>query len=167
MIRIKRLGVLLVALALATVPVLAAGNVTVGRFVQELARAKNLNATDAQSAAVSLASVGIRIPSGLDYSRILTEADVASISKTVGLKVTTSRPSAAFDEDRLDRFFTTFATELGPKVGGETYATRNGETPEGESGDAPGNGPGFDPYTKGKGGSKGKKKGHRTPTDPE
>ena len=167
MSKFKRLGVLVVALALAAVPALAAASVSVGDFVQGLARAKNLGASDASAAVASLAGVGIRMPAGTDLGRPLTEADVASISRLAGVKVTTTRPDAPFDEQRLQRFFTTFANELGPKTGGETVSTRNGETPDGQSGDAPGNGPGFDPYSKGKGGSKGKKKGHRTPSDPE
>ena len=73
----------------------------------------------------------------------------------------------AFDDGQVDSFFSTFSLELGSGTDDPVADTRNGETPEGESGDASGNGPPFDPYAKGKGGSKGKKKGHRSATEPE
>lgn len=171
----KRIGAfaVVVFLALATVmPVMSAetGAMTVGRFVQRLAQSHQLNAEDPVVAAGSLERIGIRLPSGLDFRRLLTERDVATISRAAGLEVKTNRPNATFGSERVDRFFMTFASEFAPapgKQGGEEYTTRGGATPDGESGNSNGNGPPFDPYTKGKGGSKGKKKGHRSPTDPE
>ena len=54
---LKRLGAVAIAIALlAAVPTMAA-DITVGQFVQQLARAKNLNATDAQAAADATRSV--------------------------------------------------------------------------------------------------------------
>ena len=164
----KRLGALAVSVLLvaaAAVPALAS-DYTVGQLVQRLAKEMNLQSVDARSAAGSLAEAGIQLPAGLDYSKGLTEADVADIARAAGLKVTTTRPDSSFDSGQVDRFFLTFAGELGGRYGDDN-SVRNGETPDGESGGAPGNGPAFDPYSKGKGGAKGKKKGHRSPTEPE
>ena len=164
----KRLGVLAVSVlvvAAAAVPALAS-DYTVGQLVQRMAKEMNLQSTDARSAAGSLAEAGIQLPAGLDYAKGLTEADVAVIARAAGLKVTTSRPESSFSEGQVDRFFMTYAGELG-WVGDDDSSVRNGETGDGQSGGAPGNGPGFDPYSKGKGGAKGKKKGHRSPTEPD
>lgn len=172
----KRLGAFALTVLLATamaMPVLGAddGNtMTVGRFVQRLAQSHQLEATDPAAAAGALERVGIRLPQNLDFQKTLTERDVATIGRSAGLDVTTNRPDATFGRDRVERFFMTFASEFTPvpgKVGGEEVVARGGATPDGESGNSNGNGPPFDPYTKGKGGSKGKKKGHRSPTDPE
>jgi len=171
----KRVGACIVSVMLAAAmvtPVMSAddkGEMTVGRFVLRLANSHQLNATDPALAAGALERVGIRLPQGLDFQKPLTERDVASISRAAGLDVTTNRPDTSFGSERVDRFFMTFASEFNAqtKGGDDTISTRNGETPDGQSGPAPGNGPGFDPYSKGKGGSKGKKKGHRSPTDPE
>lgn len=165
---VKRLGALAVAIAIVAAlaaPVLAS-EYTVGQLVQRLAKEMNLNATDQRIAAESLAVAGVRLPSGLDYRKGLTEADMVEIARTIGLQVSTTRPGAAFDSTQVDRFFMTFAGDLDDRFDGGA-SVRNGETPDGESGGAPGNGPPFDPYAKGKGGAKGKKKGHRSPTEPE
>ena len=158
---------LVVALALPAV----AGEVTVGKFVQRLAQEKNLNATDAQIAVESLAAVGIRLPADLKLNRRLTERDVARIAQASGVNVTTANPSAPFDDDQVERFMVTFSIELGPGLGGEGPGETHGDGDPGneDHGNAQdGGGPAFDPYAKGKGGSKGKKKGHSvTPSEPE
>jgi hypothetical protein len=164
----RKLSVLAIVVALvATLPVFAAGDMTVGKFVKQFAAKKGLNASDERIASDSLAAVGIRLPSGLDYSKSLTEADVAAVARSAGLAVSTSRPSRDFNSEQVDQFFMTFSSELGPGAGDGGNTVHNGETPGGSSGNAPGNGPPFDPYSKGKGGSKGKKKGHRSATEPE
>ena len=146
-------GVFLLA---AVVPALAADDMTVGKFVQELARAKQLGAQDVQTAVLSLERSGVRLPAGTELTKQLTEGDVARLSRLVGLNVTTTRPNANFDAERTQTFFDNFGEELGkPGTSFETSAKKE------ESG------PPFDPYAKGKGGSKGKKKGHRSATDPE
>ena len=165
---VKRLGAMAVAIAIVAAlaaPVLAS-EYTVGQLVQRLAKEMNLNATDQRIAAESLAVAGVQLPSGMDYRKGLTEADMVEIARSVGLQVSTTRPDSSFDSGQVDRFFLTFAGELGGRYGDDN-SVRNGETPDGESGGAPGNGPAFDPYSKGKGGAKGKKKGHRSPTEPE
>ena len=146
---VKRFGAVAVAAVIALViamPV-AAKDATIGGFVIGLANAKGLNATSPQIAADSLANVGIRIPSGINFSKHLTEADVARLSQVAGLNVTTTSPDRVFTDDQVSQFFQTFAGELGAgKVGGEQAVERKVD---------------FDPYSKGKGGSKGKKKGQQ------
>jgi hypothetical protein len=140
-------------LAVSAAPALAA-DVTVGQFVQELARAKKLNATDARVAVDSLRTVGVRLPSDLKLSDRLTEAEVVRISRSVGLLVSTANPEAPFDDEQMDRFFDVFGVELAVKdnddpIGGETLD------------------PTFDPWTKGKGNHYGHHKYSRSPTEPE
>jgi hypothetical protein len=154
--KVSRLAALVAVVSVTAAiaaPAVAAPNDTVGRFVQEFAKAKNLNATDPRIAADSLAAVGIRVPADLDFSARLTEGDVARISRSAGLNVTTSRPDTPFSSEQVDRFFQSFGRELNETDG--VTATRAG------------NGPKFDPFSKGKGKHKGHGKGHRTPTDPE
>jgi len=158
-----RIGTVAVALLMAAVlvaPALAA-NKSVGEFVQDLARHKNLNASDAQTAFESLQSVGIRLPAKLDMNKALTEGDVAEISRSVGLNVTTSNPDATFDSDKSVRFFQSFGGEIG--ASGGDYPHSDGEY--GFPGN--GNGPPFDPWSKGKGKGRGKGKGGYTPSEPE
>ena len=155
--RVAAMAVALILMAAVAAPALAS-EATVGRFVQELAKVKNLNATDPAIAADSLRAVGVRLPSDLQYDKRLTEGDVAEISRTAGLLVTTSNPDAYFGEEKVDRFFQAFSVEL--SLGGVS-----GELPPNEALD--GNGPPFDPFTKGKSNGNGKGKGGRTPTDPE
>jgi hypothetical protein len=165
--KLRRLGAIVagVALVLGCLPAFSAGgSVTVGQFVQELAKVKRLNAADARTAAESLGRVGVRIPAGTDLSKRLTEGDVAELSRLAGLNVTTTRPDTTFDGERLDLFFDSFANELTQT--GDTTA-RGSEGHDDSGGNGTGTGLQFDPYSKGKGGSKGKKKGHRSPTDPE
>ena len=172
MMKVKRLIAVAATIAMVgavALPAFAAGSeVTVGRFVQELAKIKNLNATDAEIAADSLAAVGVRLPADINLSKRLTEADVAKISRLAGVRVSTSNPERPFSDDQVDQFFVAFGEDLAGDED-DDFDTRNGETPGGESGSANGNGPGFNPYTKGKGGAKGKKKGHGpvSPTEPE
>ena len=157
---VKRLGALFVAAAmvLVAVPTFAASDATVGDFVVRLAKARNLAATDARIAYDALRGVGVRLPADMSFSKRLTEGDVARVSRAMGLNVTTATPDNEFTNDQVDRFFSTFAVNIQlNNTGNDTVA-----------GDGNNEGPPFNPYSKGKGGSKGKKKGHNfTPTDPE
>ena len=154
---IKPAIVLLTVLALAS-PVPASDEMTIGSFVQRLAQFKNLNAADARIAVDSLYGAGIRLPSDLALSARLTEGDVARISRALGLAVSTNRPDAGFSSDQVDRFFESFRVELTLAADGDASHSALGN----------GNDPSFNPYTKGKGGGKGKKKGHDfKPTEPE
>ena len=163
MSKVKRLIAVAASVAMVAavaLPAFAAGSeVTVGQFVQELAKIKNLNATDAEIAVDSLAAVGVRLPAGIELGKRLTEADVARISRLAGVQVSTSNPDRAFSSEQVDQFFVAFGSEIAGDDGGD-FST------QGDDGD----GPGFNPYTKGKGGSKGKKKGQGgplSPTEPE
>ncbi len=154
---IKPTIILLTVLALA-LPVLASDEMTVGNFVQRLARSKNLNAADARIAVDSLHEAGIRLPSDLALSTRLTEGDVARIARTLGLAVSTNRPDAGFSSEQVDLFFASFRVEL-------TLAVDGGA---GNSARRTWDGSPFNPYTKGKGGGKGKKKGRSLmPAEPE
>jgi hypothetical protein len=152
-------AVLMVTAAVA--PVLASSEVTVGRFVQELARAKNLNATDEQIAVDSLRSVGIRLPEGMRLNARLTEGDVVSISRAAGLRVTTSNPNAPFNDEQVQSFMLALSDEMA-----DEGATVDTVRPYGE-GNGNGWGPQFDPFSKGKGKHKGHAKGWQSTTEPE
>ncbi len=138
-------------------PVVAAEEPTVGSFIQRLAGAKNLDAADEKIAAETLHASGVRLPADLEFSKPLTEGDVARISRALGLAVSTNRPTAGFSNDQVDRFFSSFRVELALTAnGGAQNPVRS-----------PAAGP-FNPYEKGKGGAKGKKRGRDfTPSEPE
>lgn len=156
MATIKRIGPIAAtaALFLAFVtPAVAASDITVGDFVQRLAAAKGLAGTDARVAVDALRGIGVRVPADLNYSKKLTEGDVVRLARSFGLNVTTTTPDNSFTSHQVDRFFATFGVDMG-------YTTRGHSSTLSP--------PGFNPYAKGKGGSKGLKKGHGfTPTEPE
>lgn len=104
--------VAIVVAASAALVATSAADMTVGRFVQDLARLRNLTATDPQMAAASLAAAGIRLPAGLDLSAPLTEGDVTKISRAAGLKINASDPAATFSTEQADQFFGVFAGDL-------------------------------------------------------
>ncbi len=157
----KRLCVVAIALMLvAGTAALASDEVTVGQFIQQLARAKNLNATDPATAATSLAAAGIRLPAGLNFSSRLTEGDIARIAQAAGLNVRSRTPDLVVDDEMMGNFFVAFGVELDD---------------DGDDPITPACHPEFDPNCtnnsfKGKGHfahGKGKGKGHRSPTEPE
>jgi beta-lactam-binding protein with PASTA domain len=159
--RISAVAIAMVVAA-AAVPALAAGDVTVGQFIQQLAMTKKLNSSDARTAADSLEAAGVKLPSGLDYSSGLTEGTVTSISRSAGLNVRSSNPERAFSSDQMDRFFMSFSREL---------SVKGDVTVKGDD-DPPGvNPPSSDNSQRGKGKKKGhgkgKGKGSRTPSEPE
>jgi hypothetical protein len=108
-IRVALLG--LVALAVM-VPAHAAGKVTVGDFLTQIAQVKNLPATDAATAAASLRAAGVVLPV-LDVKATLDEGSVAKIASSLGLNVSTNNPAASFSAAQADAFVSTFASELG------------------------------------------------------
>jgi len=144
--RVNRFGLIaLIAAAAVAAPALA-GSVTVGRFYIEIAKAKHMGAVDATSAEANLRSAGFNLPS-LSLSKGLTESDVASISRTLGLSVTTSHPDAAISEQQMDQFVSSFGSQLG----GIVISPGTGANPGTDSS-------GGDPGNSGNG--KGQKKGH-------
>ena len=82
MMKVRRLVAVAAAVAMVAaiaLPAMAAKPVSVGRFVQELAKAKNLNATDPEIAVESLTAVGVRLPADLEpaHLRLLRNHPVA------------------------------------------------------------------------------------------
>lgn len=112
-------------LALVVVAVMApAYAVTVGDFLTQIAQVKNLPAKDATTAASSLKSAGVKLPT-LDLSATLNEGTVAQIAGSLGLNVTTSNPSAPFSQGQVDSFVTSFSSELGGRTSGGTNSPMN------------------------------------------
>ncbi len=159
------LGMMTVAamIAMAWVPTQAGADVTVGEFIQRLAREKSLAGNDAQDAAESLRAAGFLLPNGLDASASLTEGHVAAIGRALGLKIRTSRPDAGFDRIHVERFVGSFKRELRKPGSGQTKGhaapgTATTERVKSSGGSGKGKGKGTGPGT-GKGKGKGKGKG--------
>jgi hypothetical protein len=89
-----------------------AGNVTVGRFYTQLAQAKHLAAADAATAEASLRGAGFNLPR-LALDKSLTEGDMTAISTTLGLTVTTERPTQMISEAQLNTFMSSFGGQIG------------------------------------------------------
>jgi len=156
----RKIGAVVVAalvIAALALPVLAAARADVGDLVRGIAQKKGLNATDARTAVDSLRGAGIGLPADLDLNKQLTQRDVARLSRSVGIRVTTNDPDATFSAEQLGRFLSSFSAEL---------TSGDGE-PNPGGGGGPGDNPPFDPFTKAKGKGKGKAKFNRTPTEPE
>jgi hypothetical protein len=93
-----------------------AGEVTVGKFLIEIAKVRSLAASDAATAERALRSAGVQLPD-LDLRKTLTEGDVAEISKTMGLRVSSARPESVVSQNQVDSFVQTFGSDLtaGPR----------------------------------------------------
>ena len=142
-----------VVLAVAVAAPALAANISVGEFVQRVAIVKNLDAADGLVASDSLRATGVRLPADLDLNAQLTESYVVAISRAVGLRLTSSDPDRVFESDQVDSFFVAFSSELADPTA--VVAPDAGQ------------GPPFDPWTKGKGQHKGWGKGHTSPDEPE
>ena len=116
----------LVALAVI-VPAQAAGKVTVGDFISQIANVKNLPAQDGATATASLRAAGYNLPA-LDLAAPLNEGTVAKIAGSFGLKVTTSNAAAPFNSSQSAAFVSTFGQLItGPGLGVEpTHRHRGG-----------------------------------------
>lgn len=113
-----------VAVALSVTAALAA-EVTVGDFVYQIAKARNIAAVDSVSAERGLRAAGVNLPR-LDLGKALTEGDVVNIATSVGVPVSTQRPSSPFSQTQVDSFMLTFAVDLngnGGKPGSKTQGT--------------------------------------------
>ena len=116
MMRVNRLG-MIVVLAVGTVVAPAfAANVTVGQFYTELAQAKHLVSADAASAEASLRGAGFNLPK-LALGKGLTEGDMTSISGALGVAVTTERPSQLITESQLNTFMASFGGQISASAG--------------------------------------------------
>jgi hypothetical protein len=146
----RPLTVAVLAVALGVVPVLASSDVTVGEFLMEIAKVKNLSARDGESALTALRAAGLRLPA-LDVRKPLTEADVVAVATAAGLNVTTTRPDSPFSRSQVTSFILSFGSDLGKTPG---------SPPNEPQGDGP---PIPDPQP-----DKGKSKGfHKSPSEPE
>ncbi len=143
--RVDRLGVIAaLGIALAVAPSFA-GNVTVGRFYTELAKAKHVVAVNAPSAEASLRRAGVNLPR-LALDKSLTEGDLVSISRSLGLAVTTGQPAQLVSKGEVIEFLSSFGSQIGAP------------TLRGGGGPFQSDSQGGDPGQSGNG--KGKKKGH-------
>jgi hypothetical protein len=147
--RVIRIAVMVLVALAVMVPAYAAGKVTVGDFLTQIAQVKNLSATDAATAAASLKAAGVNLPV-LDMKADLNEGTVAQIAGALGLNVSTNNPDASFSATQVDAFVATFASEIGRPIAG--VGPKPTTLPV----------PGFDPDTKGK-----KKGHHKSQCDPE
>ena len=117
--RVIRIALMaLVALAVM-IPAHAAGKVTVGDLLTQIAQVKSLSATDGATAAASLRAAGVNLPA-LDVKAAQNEGAVAQIAGALGLNVSTSNPQAPFSQTQVDAFVSTFASELGRPLPGAT-----------------------------------------------
>lgn len=124
--KLQQIGALSLAIALviASAPALTAAQpMTVGQFVERIATAKNLDAANAYVAADSLAANGVRLPADIVYTDTLTEGDVVSIARTLGINVRTSDPEADFTQNQADRFLLSFSRELSSTPQAQTSST--------------------------------------------
>ena len=109
----KSVGFVAVAslvVALAASPALAS-EVTVGKFLIEIAKVRSLAASDGVTAERALRASGVRLPD-LDLNKALTEGEVARISETMGLRVTSARPDSPVSQGQVDGFVQTFGSDL-------------------------------------------------------
>lgn len=138
---------LLLGVFLLSGPALAK-SATVGDFLIGIAKARNLAASDPASAKAALQSSGAVLPP-LSLDRTLTEGAVVQIGDALGLKVTTTHPTAPFDSGQVDAFLSVFAKQLVPPSSTDPQATEDFPNP-------------------GTGKGNGKQKGHyKSPSDPE
>ena len=107
---VTRLG-LIAALFVLAAPAFA-GNVTVGRFYTEIAKAKRIVAVDGVSAEAGLRAAGIALPN-LNLGKDLTEGDVTAISNTIGIRVTSTRPTQLVSESQMNTFMSSFGGQMG------------------------------------------------------
>ena len=112
MMRVNRLGMIVVLAVSSVVAPAFAANVTVGQFYTELAQAKHLVSADAASAEANLRGAGFNLPK-LGLNKGLTEGDMASISNALGVAVTTERPSELISASQLNTFMASFSGQIG------------------------------------------------------
>lgn len=108
----NKMGLGIAAAVVASAMPAMAADYTVGQFLVEVAKAKNIVAVDPVSAERGLRQAGVSLPA-LDLNRSLTEGSVAAIATAVGVPVSTSRPDAPFNQGQVDSFITTFGSSMG------------------------------------------------------
>jgi hypothetical protein len=108
----NKLGLGIAAAVVASAMPAMAADYTVGQFLVEVAKARNIVAVDPAAAERGLRQAGVSLPA-LDLNKSLTEGTVAAIATAVGVPVSTSRPDAPFNQGQVDSFITTFGPSLG------------------------------------------------------
>jgi len=145
--RLSKFGVVAGVIAAFAVVSVMAADVTVGQFLVQIAKVRNVSAVDADSAARNLQASGVDL-SGLDLRKSLTEGDVARIAGALGVNVTTTQPDAQFSQRQADNFVNTFASDLDSGGPSDNPTTKNTTKPDPQPG-------------------KGKSKGHtKSPSEP-
>lgn len=114
------------AVVISAMPAMAA-DYTVGQFLVEVAKVRNIAAVDPASAERGLRQAGVSLPA-LDLNRTLTEGTVAAIATAVGVPVSTSRPDAPFGEGQVDSFISTFGPSMNSS-GAQTDAAGGNDGP--------------------------------------
>jgi hypothetical protein len=142
-----RFGVAAAALIGAAQWCRAAKSVTVGDFLVEIAKARSLSAADPLTARAALTASGVTLPN-LALDKSLTQGDVVQIGGSMGVNVTTSDPTAAFDSSQVGNFISTFGRTIAGSGDGGTVNPFSHPNPGSDQG-------------------RGKKKGHnKSPSDP-
>ncbi len=145
--KIYRFLTILICCAVATVPVPATdGSLDVGELLHRVARVRNLPAVDGPDAARLLRESGVALPD-LSLDQVLTEGMVVAISRSIGVRLKSSRPDAVFDSRSLDIYLDMVSRQT-PAPEPSATAGEPGPYPRPE-------GPAADPRTKGKGKKKG------------
>ncbi len=142
-----RILMILTWCAFASVQVLAEETVpAVGDFLHRIALARQLAAVDGPDAQRLLLEAGVQLPN-LELTAPLTEGRVAAISRSLGIRVRTSRPDAPFGNGSVSIFLDHMAAQA---------PASQPATTTGEPGPYPRpNDRAADPRTKGKGKKKG------------
>lgn len=152
---LARISLILIVLVAATA-VAGAANVpadsrlSVGDFLHSVTDSIRLQGEPGRSLD-TLRAAGVQLPATLDPSTPLTEGKVVEVLTAFGIRLNTSRPDSEFSAGSVERLLGVFGTQMALAAGAE------------DPGSTYGDGPAFDPYSKGKGKGKG---GDVTPTDP-
>lgn len=125
----NKLGLGVAAAVVASAMPAMAADYTVGQFLVEVAKAKNIVAVDAASAERGLRQAGVSLPA-LNLNQSLTEGAVASIATAVGVPVSTSRPDTPFNQGQVESFITTFGPSMGTGDTNQTDGSTDGTTKE-------------------------------------
>jgi hypothetical protein len=119
---------------------------TTGEFLHRIALARHMPAVDGPDAERLLRESGIRLPA-MTLTLQLTEGQVAAISRSLGLNVTSSNPDALFESSSVAAFLDLMASQV-PAPEQSATSTESGPYPRPNDQAA-------DPRNKGRGKKKG------------
>jgi len=109
--KIKLLVIVLVALALLTVPAFAK-NIAVGEFALKYAQSLGIRVASTQDAFAALTERGL-IDRGLKAESMLTEKDLSDILERAGIRASTSNPANVVDETVADSVISSLSAAPG------------------------------------------------------